>query len=102
MKHRVAIMLGLILAIPLGFSLAIAQEPSEPPPPPPPDMFFIAGQGVGPGEPIEVLGFEGMHPGKQVTGAPFSATGVSQTTQSLSDGNQITRKTQTLLFRDSQ
>ena len=36
------------------------------------------------------------------TGAPFSATAVSETTQSLADGNHISRKTQTLLFRDGQ
>jgi hypothetical protein len=54
------------------------------------------------GERIELLGFEGMHGGKVVTGAPFSAVGVSETTQTLADGNHITRKTQTNLFRDSQ
>lgn len=54
------------------------------------------------GDRIELLGFEGMHGGKVVTGAPFSAVAVSVSTQTLSDGNQITRKTQTNLFRDSQ
>jgi hypothetical protein len=54
------------------------------------------------GERIELLGFEGMHGGKVVTGAPFSAVAVSETTQTLSDGNHISRKTQTNLFRDSQ
>jgi len=49
-----------------------------------------------------MLGLEGLHPGKVVTGAPFSATAVSETTQTLPDGNHISRKTQTLLFRDSQ
>jgi hypothetical protein len=51
---------------------------------------------------IEVLGFEGMHGGKVVTGAPFSAVAVTETTQTLADGNHIARKTQTNLFRDSQ
>jgi len=54
------------------------------------------------GDKIELLGFAGMHGGKIVTGAPFSAVAVSVSTQSLSDGNQISRKTQTNLFRDSQ
>jgi len=54
------------------------------------------------GERIELLGFEGMHGGKVVTGAPFSAVAVSETTQTLADGNHISRKTQTNLFRDSQ
>jgi hypothetical protein len=50
---------------------------------------------------MELLGF-GEHGGKVVTGAPFSAVAVSESTQTLSDGNHITRKTQTSLFRDSQ
>jgi len=54
------------------------------------------------GDRVELLGFEGMHGGKVVTGAPFSAVGVSESTQTLADGNHITRKTQTNLFRDSQ
>jgi len=54
------------------------------------------------GDGIELLGFQGMHGGKVVTGAPFSAVAVSETTQTLSDGNHITRRTQTNLFRDSQ
>jgi len=37
-----------------------------------------------------------------VTGAPFSAIAVSEATQTLGDGNRISRKTQTNLFRDSQ
>jgi hypothetical protein len=64
-------------------------------------------QGLGPeagmiGEHIELLGFEGMHGGKVVTGVPFSAVAVSESTQTLADGNHIARKTQTNLFRDSQ
>ncbi|HXY25479.1 MAG TPA: hypothetical protein VEI73_12560 [Candidatus Acidoferrum sp.] len=54
------------------------------------------------GERMELLGFAGMHPGKVVTGTPFSAVAVTETTQTLADGNHITRKTQLNLFRDSQ
>jgi hypothetical protein len=51
---------------------------------------------------IELLGFGGgLHGGKVVKGAPFSAVATSETTQTLSDGNRITRKTQTNLYRDS-
>jgi len=108
MNHKLAVTLGLGGATLLGFAFAAAQQPSEVPPASP-DMFFAVEQGPGPepftgsmGERIELLGVEGMHPGKQVTGAPFSATAVSETVQTLADGNQISRKTQTLLFRDSQ
>ena len=92
----------------LSSGLARAQEAPPPPPPPPPGpMMHGGGPGdmlmAGPmGDRIELLGFEGMHSGKIVTGAPFSAVAVSVSTQKLSDGNQISRKTQTNLFRDSQ
>ncbi len=83
-----------------------AQEP--PPLPPPPDaMMMEAGPdgnvAFGPAAMrIELLGFAGMHGGKVVTGAPFSAVAVSETTQTLADGNRISRKNQTNIFRDSQ
>lgn len=79
--------------------------------PPPPlhaaDMMQQAGPegDFGPppfGERMELLGFGGMHGGKVVTGAPFSAVAVSETTQTLADGNHISRKTQSNVFRDSQ
>jgi hypothetical protein len=76
-------------------------------PPPPEKMKLMTQEGApgegGPfGQRMELLGFEGMHGGKVVTGAPFSAVAISESTQSLSDGNNITRKTQTTLYRDSQ
>jgi len=72
---------------------------------PPPSMVMV--QLPGPeagmiGERIELLGFEGLHGGKVVTGAPFSAVAVSETIQTLADGNHIAHKTETNLFRDSQ
>ena len=71
------------------------------------DVVFVQGagpEGPGPGfaERIELLGFGGIHGGKVVTGAPFSAMAVTETTQTLADGNKITHKTQTNLYRDSQ
>src|SRR5215831_5636931 len=109
MKHKLAITLGLAVTMLLGLSLAGAQQRPEVASAQPPDMSFALEQGprgerleAGIGEPIELLGVQSMHPGKVVTGAPYSATAVSETVQTLTDGNQITRKTQTLLFRDSQ
>ena len=40
--------------------------------------------------------------GKPVTGAPYTATATTETTQVLSDGNRIMNKTESLLARDSQ
>ena len=54
------------------------------------------------GAPMELMGFEGMHGGKTVTGAPFSATATSETTQTLQDGSVIHRATQLTMYRDSQ
>lgn len=77
-------------------------------PPPLPDMeYHLAGpDGGGPGRPfgvqIELLGFEGLQPGKIVKGAPFSATANSETTQTLQDGTTIHRTTSSTVYRDSQ
>lgn len=54
------------------------------------------------GAPMELMGFEGMHGGKTVTGAPFSATATSETSQTLQDGSVIHRSSQVTTNRDSQ
>ena len=80
-------------------------------PPPPPDAVVHMGGAFGPREPggpgpfadhIELLGFEGLHGGKVVKGAPFSAAAATETTQTLQDGTVIHRTTSSALFRDSQ
>ena len=93
-------------ALALSASTVLAQEATPPPPPP---MFMLqAGtpEEDGPagalGERIELLGFEGMHPGKVLKGAPFSATATSETMQTLQDGTVIHRTTTSMLYRDSQ
>ncbi|HYL84712.1 MAG TPA: hypothetical protein VE263_10800 [Candidatus Angelobacter sp.] len=90
-----------------AFTLCAGTARGQEAPPRPPAPEFAGGPGGGfppgpPGERMELLGFGGMHGGKVVTGAPFSAVALSETTQTLADGNHITRKTQTSLFRDSQ
>lgn len=105
MNRRITTSLILCSALGGCFGLARAQETA---PPPPRGMVMTQGEQEGdvmfkgPGGPIELLGFAGMRGGKIVTGAPFSATAVSETTQTLADGNHISRKTQSNLFRDSQ
>src|SRR6202030_4669206 len=54
------------------------------------------------GGPMELMGFEGMHGGKLVKGAPFSATSTSTTKQTLQDGTSINRTTQGAIYRDSE
>src|SRR5208282_173325 len=51
---------------------------------------------------MEILGFGEMHPGKVVTNAPYSAVAVTETKQTLGDGNIIDRKVQSNVYRDSQ
>jgi hypothetical protein len=53
------------------------------------------------GEPMELMGFEGGHPGQIVKGSPFSATVSSETTQTLQDGTVIHRTSQGTVYRDS-
>jgi hypothetical protein len=84
---------------------AIVVRAQEPPagPPPGPDAMAMEGRPMGPlGGRLEILGFGEMHPGKVVTGAPYSAVAVIESQQSLADGNTINRKIQSNVFRDSQ
>jgi hypothetical protein len=100
--------MSLVFGAILVLSAGLVQAQQEAPPPPPHGDAIIHGGPGGDvmippmGDKIELLGFAGMHGGKTVTGAPFSAVAISVSTQTLSDGNQISRKTQTNLFRDSQ
>jgi hypothetical protein len=104
MNRRIAV--SLLLGGALAFSAGLAAAQEAPALPPRGEMLRGGpGRDFMPppmGDRVELLGFEGMHGGKTVTGAPFSAVAVSETTQTLSDGNHISRKTQTNLFRDSQ
>src|ERR1700736_4390895 len=55
------------------------------------------------GGPMELMGFEGMHGGKVVKGAPFSAVTTSTSNQTLQDGTTtINRTAQGLMYRDSE
>jgi len=79
---------------------AAALNAQEPPPGPPPQDEFMPGGPMG--ARMKILGFEEMHPGKVVTGAPYTAVGVTETTQTLADGTSINRKIQANIFRDGQ
>ncbi len=91
MKAAIFPKLGLALALLLCTAAGWAQAPdsTEPPPPPPDGHFaFVHGRPM----------FEGVKP---VTGAPFSATATTQTTQVLADGNQINHTETATVARDS-
>jgi hypothetical protein len=79
----------------LGALSVRSQDPTAPPPPPPDAMGLI-------GPRMEILGFGELHPGKVIIGAPYSAVAVTETKQTLLDGNVIDRKVQSNVYRDSQ
>ncbi len=72
-----------------GFSAAGAQD-HGPRGPFPPDSTF------------NFVGSEMRFGGKTVTGAPYSATAVTESVQVLRDGNRITHSTSSNVYRDSQ
>jgi hypothetical protein len=83
---------------------ARAQSESAAPPPPVDNIFY---QRIGPGPVtaevgIGFVGFEAGIGGKTITGAPFSASVSTQTTQTLADGNVIQHSTTGTFARDSQ
>ena len=54
------------------------------------------------GNDVTIMGAEMVSPGETVTGVPYTATEVTETTQTLSDGNKIVNKTSGTVARDSQ
>lgn len=88
MNSKVKMCLALSGALLLSSAAVLAQRHAPDGPPP-----F--------GAPMELMGFEGMHGGKVVKGAPFSATATSETTSTLQDGSVLHRTSQVSMFRDS-
>jgi hypothetical protein len=102
MRHKAKMfaMAGVAMILLLAGAGVRAQDAaSAPPPPPPPGHGF----GHGPGrDEIRLLGFEAGLGDKTVTGAPFSATFSTESTETLGDGNQIKHTSTGSIARDSQ
>ena len=101
------LVMSLILGGTLAVSAALVRAQEAQALPPRGEMLRGGGPGrdfMPPpmGDRVELMGFEGMRGGKIVTGAPFSGVAVTESTQTLGDGNHITHKTQANVFRDSQ
>jgi len=93
-------MAGVAMILLLGGAGMQAQDAASAPPPPPPAGH---GFGHGPGhDEIRFLGFEAGLGDKTVTGAPFSASFSTETTETLADGNQIKHTSTGTIARDSQ
>jgi hypothetical protein len=97
-SHKVTVLiLNLALLAVFSSKNGAAQGPPLPPPGPggPDVMYYAAGERVG------FIGMVEMND-KVVTGAPYSAQASTETVQTLSDGNQITRTHTAQIYRDSQ
>jgi hypothetical protein len=88
---------GILLIAPVAWAQSA-------PPPPPPDAVTFAGGGMpfGHDAGFGFVGFEGGMRGEVVKASPFSAQTSVETTQTLTDGNVITRKVAGSVYRDSQ
>jgi hypothetical protein len=97
MLHRT-----LMAAVLVYGGAAAAQDAPARPPAPAPLAAPLGGLHGLPGD--DVLMFISTELGGRgiVKGAPYSATAVSETRQTLPDGNRIVRSTTTRLFRDAQ
>jgi hypothetical protein len=82
--------IALMLAI-AGSALARAEQPSE-----------QSWEKMPPPQKMEWVGAEMRFSGRTVQGQPYSAQGVTEFTQVLADGNRITRKSTTYLYRDGE
>src|SRR6187431_2762158 len=103
MKRIYGLLFGAALLSLAFASVAFAQQPSEgivigqhrivqgpeggAPPPPDANVVFFATESFG---------------GKVVKGAPYSAEAVTETIQTLADGNRIINRITSMLYRDSE
>src|SRR5690242_15868312 len=104
----------LTMALMLTSAAALAQEDhvfhmAIPAPPPGAGAnmgFAFQSSGGDPGRlnavMTEFVGARFAFEGKPVKGAPYSAEAVTETTQALADGNRISHKNSSVMYRDSE
>lgn len=107
MKNLITTTVWLIVWLFVLSVLAVAQ--GQPPRKRHPGFGPAAqGPGQGPGRPfppdpaLSILSPEMRFDGKVVKGAPYSATAITESVQTLSNGVRITRKTTTSIYRDGE
>ncbi|HEY3516321.1 MAG TPA: hypothetical protein VGL98_04680 [Gammaproteobacteria bacterium] len=80
----------------------IAQPPT--PPETPDKLFFV--ENLPPlmttGARVDFIRSEGGVPGPVVKGKPYSARSITESTQTLADGNRITERNEAVIYRDSE
>jgi hypothetical protein len=88
---------------------AVAQSPELPklpelPRPPQDTLFFLPNAAPLPafGGRVDIIRSEGDVLGAVVTGKPYSARSITESTQTLADGNRIVQRNEALIHRDSE
>ena len=76
---------------------------AQPPMPPPDKLFFVENLPPLPalGARVDFIRSEGGVPGPVVKGKPYSARSITESTQTLADGNRITQRNEAVVYRDS-
>jgi hypothetical protein len=97
MKTRTLSILGLaaLVAVPAAAPVASAQEPSG-------AWVFAQGKGKGLAARAEFVATEMAFDVTPVKGAPYSAEAVTETVQTLGDGNRIVHSSRSTIHRDSE
>jgi hypothetical protein len=87
-----------------GVCAAASAQPPPLPTPPEDTVFFV--RNAAPfrafGGQIDILGNEGGVPGPVVKGKPYSARSITESTQTLGDGNRIVQRNEAVIHRDSE
>ena len=105
--HKLAALLTTACGIVAMAVSAQAPAPALPPLPsaPPEDTLFFL-QNIAPlpafGGQIDVLRSEGSVTGPVVKGKPYSARSITESTQTLADGNRIVQRNEAAIYRDSE
>jgi len=87
----------------MGATNVMAQPPT--PPDAPDKLFFVENLPPLPmtgGARIDFIRSEGGVPGPVVKGKPYSARSITESTQTLADGNRITQRNEAVVYRDSE
>jgi len=88
-----------------GCAATASAQPSATDGAPPQDTLFFnvaAAPLISFAGPLDIVGGAGNVPGTVVTGKPYSADSITESTQVLADGNRITQRNGSRVFRDSQ
>lgn len=101
MKRKLTQLLILSCLLAAGSLNAVAQDKKPTSDGPKPQKPAPGEAKVSPAFTFKVIGAKSAFT-KPVKGAPYSATALTEKVQTLSDGNQIVRKNQSKLYRDSE